>query len=75
MLDRGIPRHNYEIQSEGKKIGYVTSGTQSFMLKSGIGLGYVDAENANIGRKIDIIIRSDSIKAEIVKPPFIIKDK
>ena len=30
MIDKGIPRHNYEIKdATGNKIGYVTSGTQS----------------------------------------------
>ena len=71
MLERGIPRYNYNIQSKGKKIGYVTSGTQSFILKSGIGLGYVKTHNANIGSEIDIIIRDNEVKATIIKPPFI----
>src|SRR5690606_34746442 len=43
MLERGIPRHDYEIvDAEGNKIGRVTSGTQSPTLKKSIGLGYVD---------------------------------
>ena len=71
MLDRGIPRHNYEIQCEGKKIGYVTSGTQSFILKSGIGLGYVESQYSKIGSEIDIIIRDKQVKAKVIRPPFI----
>mgnify|MGYP001218274739 CR=1 FL=1 len=71
MLDRGIPRHDYEIQFRGEQIGSVTSGTQSFILKSGIGLGYVNIHNASIGNEIDIIIRDNGVKAEIIKPPFI----
>jgi len=71
MLDRGIPRHDYEIQFKGKKIGSVTSGTQSFILKSGIGLGYVDSQYSKIGSEIDIIIRDKKVKAEIIRPPFI----
>ncbi|MGZ3846816.1 MAG: glycine cleavage system aminomethyltransferase GcvT, partial [Flavisolibacter sp.] len=43
MIDRGIPRHNYEIcNAEGKQIGYVTSGTQSPSLNKAIGMGYVE---------------------------------
>src|SRR6476620_3111870 len=42
MVDRGIPRHNYEIcNAEGKQIGYVTSGTQAPTLGKAIGMGYV----------------------------------
>ena len=71
MLDRGIPRHDYEIQFKGEQIGSVTSGTQSFILKSGIGLGYVDSQYSKFGSKIDIIIRDKKVKAEIICPPFI----
>ncbi|MCG8387544.1 MAG: glycine cleavage system aminomethyltransferase GcvT, partial [Cytophagales bacterium] len=43
MLDRGIPRHDYEIQDgSGRTIGRVTSGTMSPTLSQGIGLGYVE---------------------------------
>ena len=42
MIDRGIPRHDYEIvDADGNVIGRVTSGTQSPTLKKSIGLGYV----------------------------------
>ena len=73
MLERGIPRHDYTIQSNNINIGHVTSGTQSFILKSGIGLGYVKKEYSKFGNKVDIIIRGKQIKAQIVKPPFIDK--
>ena len=39
MVDRGIPRHGYELQSpEGAPIGVVTSGTMSPTRKIGIGM-------------------------------------
>ncbi len=42
MIDRGIPRHDYEIvDAEGNNIGVVTSGTQSPSLDKAIGMGYV----------------------------------
>ncbi|MDQ3110541.1 MAG: glycine cleavage system aminomethyltransferase GcvT, partial [Bacteroidota bacterium] len=42
MIDRGIPRHDYEIvDAEGNAIGKVTSGTQAPSLQKGIGMGYV----------------------------------
>ena len=71
MLERGIPRQHYVIQDEaGNPIGEVTSGTQSPMLKVGIGMGYVDATHNAIGNQIWIQIRNKSLKAEIVKLPF-----
>ncbi len=71
LLERGIPRHGYEIVNEGGDvIGEVTSGTMSPMIKKGIGMGYVEAGYAKTGTPIAIRIRNKDIKAEVVKPPF-----
>jgi aminomethyltransferase len=72
MIDRGIPRHDYEIKNEeGKIIGKVTSGTMSPILKEGIGMGYVQSAYSKPGNYIFINIREKLLKAEIVKPPFV----
>lgn len=71
MIDRGIPRHGYElVNAEGEKIGTVTSGTMSPMRKIGIGMGYVKAEYSKIGTEIYIDMRGRKLKAVVVKPPF-----
>jgi aminomethyltransferase len=71
MIDRGIPRHDYEIVDvDGNNIGKVTSGTQSPSLQKAIGMGYVKNEFAKEGTEIFVKIRDNSIKAKIVKPPF-----
>ncbi len=72
MIDRGIPRHGYEIcDKDGNNIGVVTSGTQSPTLNKAIGLGYVATATAKEGNEIYIKIRDKLIKASIVKTPFI----
>ena len=72
MIDKGIPRHHYDINDEtGKKIGYVTSGTQSPMLQKAIGMGYVDISKAAMDTDIYICVRDKQLKAKIVKFPFI----
>lgn len=72
MIDRGIPRHDYEIvDANGNNIGRVTSGTQSPSLQKAIGMGYVDNAFAKEGTEIYISIRDNKIKAQVVKPPFI----
>ena len=72
MIDRGIPRHDYEIvDANDKVIGRVTSGTQSPSLKKSIGLGYVDIDSSKVGTEIFIKIRDKKIKAEIKKTPFV----
>jgi aminomethyltransferase len=71
MIERGIPRHDYEIvDADGNKIGKVTSGTQSPSLQKAIGMGYVKNEFAREGSEIFINIRDNKIKAVVVKPPF-----
>ncbi len=72
MIDRGIPRHGYEIvDAEGNTIGNVTSGTQSPMLKKGIGMGYVPFEMRKPDTEIFIKVRNKNLKAQVVKLPFI----
>lgn len=71
LIDRGIPRHDYEIvDAEGNVIGKVTSGTQSPSLGKGIGLGYVTKDFAAEGTEIFIRIRKNDVKAKVVKTPF-----
>ncbi len=71
MLDRGIPRHDYQIvDSEGNNIGRVTSGTQAPTLQKPIGMGYVQTEFAKEGSEIFINIRNNRLKARVVKFPF-----
>jgi aminomethyltransferase len=71
MIDRGIPRHDYEIvDADGNNIGTVTSGTQSPSLQKAIGMGYVKNEFAKEGSEIFISIRDNKVKAKVVKPPF-----
>jgi aminomethyltransferase len=71
MIDKGIPRHNYEIKdASGNKIGYVTSGTQSPSLQKAIGMGYVTVENSTIDSEIFIAVRDKLLKAKVVKIPF-----
>ena len=71
MIDKGIPRHNYEIKdAEGNRIGYVTSGTQSPSLQKAIGMGYVTVENSPIDSAIFIGVRDKTLKAKVVKIPF-----
>ena len=71
MIDKGIPRHEYEIaDAKGNTIGHVTSGTMSPSLKVGVGMGYVSSNYAKLGSLIYIVVRDKPLKAEVVKFPF-----
>lgn len=71
MIERGIPRHDYEIvDAQGNQIGKVTSGTQSPSLQKAIGMAYVKTEFAREGSEIYVKIRDNNILARVVKMPF-----
>jgi len=72
MIDRGIPRHDYELtDKDGNIIGRVTSGTMSPVLNKGIGMAYVNKAYSAIGTEVFLNVRNKMLKAKIVKMPFI----
>jgi aminomethyltransferase len=71
MIDRGIPRQHYEVvDSKGNRIGEVTSGTMSPMLKQGIGMAYLAKGFWNTGTEIFVRIRNKDLKAKVTDLPF-----
>jgi aminomethyltransferase len=71
MVDKGIPRHEYEIvDAAGNKIGEVTSGTMGPSVKIPVGMGYVPSSLSKVGSEIHVKIRDKILKAKVVKFPF-----
>jgi aminomethyltransferase len=71
MIDKGIPRHGYEIKDyAGTPIGVVTSGTQAPSLGKAVGLGYVTTVYSAFDTKINIKVRDKLLQAKVVKVPF-----
>jgi len=72
MIDKGIPRKDYKLlNSSGKEIGVVTSGTMSPVLQKGIGMAYIDTKESAKGNEIFVEIRNKLLRAKVVKFPFI----
>jgi len=69
--ERVFPRHGYEISSDEKKIGSVTSGTVSPVLEKPIALGYLEASYSSPGTTVEISIREKKVSCEVVKLPFV----
>ncbi|HEX8902381.1 glycine cleavage system aminomethyltransferase GcvT [Vitreimonas sp.] len=69
--DRAPAREGVEIQAGGKRVGIVTSGGFSPVLNAPISIGYVDAEFAELGAGLDLIIRGQARPATIVPLPFV----
>ena len=77
LVEKSVPRNGFRIldPTASYSIGDVTSGNFSPLLQKGIGLGYVSTRFAELGTSILIEIRSKSVPANIVKPPFYRKPK
>lgn len=71
MVDRGIARDGYKVlDGSGREIGYVTSGSPAPFLKKNIALAYVPLEHAAIGNTVQVEVRGQGVKAQVVPTPF-----
>lgn len=70
MIERGIPRRGCEVYKDDKRVGVLTSGTYSPVLKYGIAMAYVPSEVAKVGEIFKVKIRERFFTAEVVKMPF-----
>ncbi|PMC39594.1 glycine cleavage system protein T [Bacillus sp. UMB0899] len=75
LLEKGIPRHGYEVFSGEEVIGVVTTGTQSPTLKKNIGLALLKSEFTQPGTEVEVQIRKKRLKASVVATPFYKKSK
>jgi aminomethyltransferase len=71
LRERGIARHGHEIAADGDVVGHVTSGTMSPTLGEPIALGYVPASLSEPGTEVEVLVRGDGKRAEVVSTPFI----
>lgn len=70
MIDKGIPRHGYEVFVGEEQVGEVTTGTQSPTLQKNIGLVLLKAEHAELGTEVEVQVRKKRLKAVVVATPF-----
>ena len=70
-LERGIPRQGFDIYSDDQKIGFVSSGTFSYLMKCGVGIGFI---NRNITKhdKAYLLVRNKKINIDINTKPFML---
>lgn len=71
MIDRGIPRQDYEVcDANGNNIGIVRSGTQGPSIQKAVGTAWVKSEFSKLDTEIYIKVREKLLKAVVVKMPF-----
>jgi aminomethyltransferase len=70
-IERGIPRDGYKVlNSSGKEVGYVTSGSYGPFLKKNIALAYLPCELSTLDSEVSVEIRNQPVKCKVVPIPF-----
>lgn len=64
------PRSQCAVHVDGRKIGYVTSGTYSPTRGHNIGLALIERGYAGVDKPLQIIVRDKTVNAVQVKTPF-----
>lgn len=72
-MEKGSPRHGYEIYKGDKKIGHVTTGYISPTLGTPIGNALLDIEEAVEGNDIEILVRKKKMPAKTRNRQFLPK--
>ncbi len=71
MVDRGIARDGYRVlDSDGRPIGRVTSGSPAPFLKKNIALAYLPPEFTGPGTAVSVEVRGKPVGAQVVATPF-----
>jgi aminomethyltransferase len=71
VTGRGVARHGFPLRDDaGVEIGVCTSGSPGPTVGKNIGLGYLPAGAAEIGRTFKVDCRGKLVDAVVVKTPF-----
>src|SRR5262249_30148520 len=71
MMERGIARDGYRVMdSDGRKLGHVTSGSYAPFLRKNIALAYVPPEFSSVGGNLQVEVRGRGVQAQVVSTPF-----
>lgn len=75
MVERGIPRHGYQVVAGGEVVGEITSGGYAPTLGRNIGMALVDARFSSVGTELGVRIRGRDAAARVVPLPFYKREK
>jgi aminomethyltransferase len=71
MIERGIGRDGYPIVDDtGLQVGVITSGSPGPFLKKNIALAYVPPAMGEVGSIVNVLVREQPVKAQVVPVPF-----
>jgi aminomethyltransferase len=67
---RRSPRHGAKVIKNGETVGYVTSGTYSPTVNSGIGMAYLRPDLSSVGTALQVDVKGDLIDVVVSEMPF-----
>lgn len=73
LLGPGIARHGYKVYSEGKEIGYVTTGYMIPNTKDSYAVALIDRDEYKLDKEVEILVHKKFVKAKIIKKKFMDK--
>jgi len=71
LTERGIARAGCALAHAGREVGVATSGAPSPTLGKSIGLGYVPPALAELGTRLEVMVRGRPLAAQVVETPFV----
>ena len=67
---RRVPRHGMVVESGGRAVGVVTSGTFGPSLEQAIAMAYVEIGSSTPGTRLEVVAGPSRIATHVVKRPF-----
>ncbi|MCH5236799.1 MAG: glycine cleavage system aminomethyltransferase GcvT [Muribaculaceae bacterium] len=70
LEDKAIPRHGYDVEVDGKKVGEITTGYRSISTGKSVAMAMIDKPYDKLGTKVEVRIRKKTFPAVVVKKRF-----
>jgi len=65
-----IPRHGYDVEVNGEKVGEITTGYRSISTGKSVAMAMVDKPYDKLGTEVEVRIRKKTFPAKVVKKRF-----
>ncbi len=70
LHEKAVPRNGYDIEVNGQRIGYVTTGYQSISTGKSVCMALIDNQYAPLGTEVDVRIRKKLFRGTVCKKRF-----
>ena len=67
------PIDSFELEMDGKQVGFITSSVKSPILGKTLALGYIKAPNTDTDQEVNIKSQNTAVKGKIIQLPLTYK--